>query len=188
MRRRTYIKRLVGLPGETIRIQHGDIWIRSAEDSAKATPVPHRPQAAGKTPGHAPAGVRQRLHAADRQVRLARPLAAGTDRPTAARPARGRSDDYATFSDRRHGRRRELAALPPPGAVVSAVAGRRRSTAASRRRTCAAVDHRLHGLRHGPEPGEAGNPAPDAEALGAALGRRSGDGLHGGRGKRQAAS
>jgi signal peptidase I len=30
-----YIKRLVGLPGETVRIQHGDIWIRSAQDAAK---------------------------------------------------------------------------------------------------------------------------------------------------------
>ena len=28
-----YIKRLVGLPGETIRIQHGDLWLRQQDGS-----------------------------------------------------------------------------------------------------------------------------------------------------------
>jgi len=30
-----YIKRLIGLPGETIRIQHGDIWVLSAEEKQR---------------------------------------------------------------------------------------------------------------------------------------------------------
>jgi signal peptidase I len=30
--RTNYIKRLVGLPGETVRVQHGDIWIRRGEE------------------------------------------------------------------------------------------------------------------------------------------------------------
>jgi len=30
-----YIKRLVGLPGDTIRIQNGDVWVKSAEDKKK---------------------------------------------------------------------------------------------------------------------------------------------------------
>jgi signal peptidase I len=29
-----FIKRLVGLPGETVRIQHGNIWVRGAKDAA----------------------------------------------------------------------------------------------------------------------------------------------------------
>ena len=31
-----YIKRLIGLPGETIRIQHGDIWVASAKDKQRS--------------------------------------------------------------------------------------------------------------------------------------------------------
>ena len=30
--RTNFIKRLVGLPGETIRIQHGDLWVRQGEE------------------------------------------------------------------------------------------------------------------------------------------------------------
>ena len=34
--RTNYIKRLVGLPGETVRIQHGDMWIRRQDKSGDA--------------------------------------------------------------------------------------------------------------------------------------------------------
>ena len=51
--RTNFIKRLVGLPGETVRIQHGNLWIRRGQGA-----VPDRSQAAGEIAGHAPAGIR----------------------------------------------------------------------------------------------------------------------------------
>ena len=123
--RTNFIKRLVGLPGETVRIQHGDMWIRRGRGA-----VPDRAEAAGKAAGHAPAGVRQRLHAADRRIRLARPLAAGT----VGRRQHGRRVEFRRLCDvphRRHGRRRELASLPPSRAVLPAVASRPRRAASS---------------------------------------------------------
>jgi len=34
-----YIKRLVGLPGDTIRIQNGDVWVKSAKDKKEFGPA-----------------------------------------------------------------------------------------------------------------------------------------------------
>ena len=73
--RTNFIKRLVGLPGETVRIR-----ARRRVDSPRPGAVPDRAEAAGEAVGHAPAGVRQRLHAADRGVWLAGALAARTAR------------------------------------------------------------------------------------------------------------
>jgi signal peptidase I len=39
-----YIKRLVGLPGETVRIQHGDIWTRRNDDEAFHIERKQRPE------------------------------------------------------------------------------------------------------------------------------------------------
>ena len=129
--RTNFIKRLVGLPGETVRIQHGDVWIRQRRGA-----VPDRAEAAGKTAGHAATGVRQRLHAANCRIRLAGAVAAGA----AGRRQHGRGVEFRRLCDvshRRHGRRRALASLPSSDAVLSAVAGRRGAAASRRRRTLA---------------------------------------------------
>ena len=79
---------LVGLPGETVRIQ-ARRHVDSRRTRQRRRGFQHRAEAAGKAAGHAPAGVRQRLHAADRQIRLAGALACRTDPPPAARPELG---------------------------------------------------------------------------------------------------
>jgi len=38
--RTNFIKRLVGLPGETVRIQHGDLWIRRGQEPFQIAPKP----------------------------------------------------------------------------------------------------------------------------------------------------
>ena len=85
-----FIKRLVGLPGETVRISHGALWIR-AQDNGTRRRIRDRPQAAGETSGHAAAGLRQRLHAGHRQLGWP---ARWRRRPT------GTSPDEATRSER----------------------------------------------------------------------------------------
>ncbi len=50
-----YIKRLVGLPGETIRIRDGDLWIRGPNKGDDFRIA----QTAGKNPRHAAIGIRQ---------------------------------------------------------------------------------------------------------------------------------
>ena len=126
-----FIKRLVGLPGETIRIQHGDIWVSRRRTSATAdadstsrgsrrkscwpcssrcsttTTCRRSPSTAGP-----PAGIRMPMP----------PAAGGMD-------VRRLRD----VSHRRHGGRRELAALPSSGAVLSAMAGRRQVDRRERR-------------------------------------------------------
>ncbi len=71
--------------------------------------LPHRPQAAGKTAGHARTGLRQRLHAG--HCPLGQPATLERRRLAVA----GR----AAVRDRRHGARRRLAALSAPRAFVS---------------------------------------------------------------------
>ena len=50
-----YIKRLVGLPHETVRIDQGDIYVKTADDEQ----FDDRPQAGGQSLGHGPSGLRQ---------------------------------------------------------------------------------------------------------------------------------
>ena len=67
-----FYQAVVGLPRETLRIRDGDIWVRRLEDKDQGDAgftIARKP--AAETPLYAPAGVRQRLHAADRQVWLA---------------------------------------------------------------------------------------------------------------------
>ena len=125
-----FIKRLVGLPGETIRIQHGDIWVRSAR---------------------MPTARRRGFHIArkppEKLLAMLQPVFDNDYMPQIAKygwPARWSSDTSSPSAGRRrrmdvrrgsvsyrwHGRRRELAALPSPGAVLSAVASSRGSTPA----------------------------------------------------------
>ena len=109
-----------------------------------------RPQAAGEAAGHAPAGVRQRLHAADRR--------------RDGWPPRWR----LSAERRQHGRRRGCRRRRPARSTPTAAADRRHGFAISTRvptlrpvadaacggrlpptdTIAAAVDHRLHRLQH----------------------------------------
>ena len=67
-----YIKRLVGLPNETVKIRHGDIYVKGAGDED----FMHRPQAARQVAGDGPDRARQRLRQPGAgRARLARALA-----------------------------------------------------------------------------------------------------------------
>ncbi len=78
-----YIKRLVGLPGETIRIRDGDLWIHEPDQPADR--VRNRAQAAGEDSRHAAAGVRQRLGADDYAATCTGPPAGRRTTPTRTR-------------------------------------------------------------------------------------------------------
>ena len=84
-----YIKRLVGLPNETVRLWHGDLYIKA--DGRRR--VSHRTPAAREAAGHGPDRVRQRLRGRrDDAEGLAAALAA---------LARGRADGPRRLDERR---------------------------------------------------------------------------------------
>ena len=90
--RTNFIKRLVGLPGETVRIEHGDLWVRRGEESF---------QIARKPPEKLLAML-QPVFDNDYMPRIAEYgwPARWRPEPSADQSAAGAwsSDDYATFS------------------------------------------------------------------------------------------
>ena len=144
--RTNFIKRLVGLPGETVRIQHGDMWIRRTARSAFHI---------ARKPPEKLLAMLQPVFDNDYMPRIAKYGWPARWQPEpSGRRQRGRRVEFRRLRDvphRRHGRRRELAALPPSGAVLPAVEGRRSGRRAVAAEPRAAVDHRLHGLQHGPD-------------------------------------
>ena len=128
--RTNFIKRLVGLPGETIRIQHGDIM---------GSPGPASRFEIARKPPEKLLAMLQPVFDNDYMPRIAKygwparwqpePAADGS------RPAGGHPDDYTTFSHRRHSRRRKWLRYHHLVPSVPAMASGRARPRGTRRRT-----------------------------------------------------
>ncbi len=113
--RTNFIKRLVGLPGDTVRIQHGDLWIRRGQE----------PFQIARKPPEKLLAMLQPVFDNDYMPRIAEYgwPARWQPEPAADGSTAGAwsSDDYVTFHTDGHGRRRELASLPSSRSGLSAV-------------------------------------------------------------------
>ncbi len=89
-----FIKRLVGLPGETVRIQHGDIWIRDAKDGDADFHIARKPP-------EKLLAMLQPVFDNDYMPRIAKygwPARWSPDASSSAGQGTWTSDDYTTFS------------------------------------------------------------------------------------------
>ena len=116
--RTNFIKRLVGLPGETIRIQHGDVWVRRGQE----------PFQIARKPPEKLLAMLQPVFDNDYMPQIAKCgwPARWQPEPSADGSTAGQwsSDDYATFHTDGTGSGRKLASLPPSGAFLPAVESR----------------------------------------------------------------
>ena len=128
--RTNFIKRLAGLPGDTVRIQHGDVWIRRG----------NKPFEIARKPPEKLLAMLQPVFDNDympriAEVRLAPTLdARAVQRRQLARGVEpGRRGD---FSHRWHGRPRGLASLSSPDSLLSGLVERPSTSRRLRQRTC----------------------------------------------------
>ena len=162
-----FIKRLVGLPNETLRIHHGDLWFRheGEQDFHIARKPPEKVLAMLQVVydnGHLPGPIRKDVW----QPRWA-PQTSGRQGDW-----RDVDDHHLTFQTAGASARAGLAPLPTPGPLRRRLGPVCRLEAASghgqaSRPGAAAIDHRRNGLRLGgqtrsyQEPGHSSAPCPE---------------------------
>ena len=130
--RTNFIKRLVGLPGDTIRIQHGDVWMRRPEDKDKGDAAAKFASPASRRRSSWPCFSRCSTTTTCRgSPSTAGPRVGIRSRLAGRRRAAGawRTDDLATFSIDGTAEGEQWLRYHHLRAVVSAVAGSRRTGA-----------------------------------------------------------
>ena len=167
-----FIKRLVGLPGDTVRIEHGDVWIKSAKDRKKLGK--DAPFVIARKPPRKLLAMLQPVFDNDYM-----PAIAKDGWParwfSGAEDAAGdwHSDDLASFAIDGSAKTEKWLRYHHLRADRMAVAPSRGRDAA---KSQVAVDHRFYGLRHGQDAGPGAfrvRSKPQRSRHRHALGRRS---------------